>query len=147
MLLTPFRREYSPVQSCQETAVDNPGNGEWGARIDDSKPARVTAKKQGQEDRRTDRELYIGFLRDQVEYDRILQEDTYGEDDDGCIGRNLAGGGTDEVGRVHGPHDKGGEKGHHHAGDEGQDDALALVGLGNAAVSLAAGSHAVADNS
>ena len=73
------RREYSPVQSCQETAVDNPGNGEWGARIDDSKPARVTAKKQGQEDRRTDRELYIGFLRDQVEYDRILQEDTYGD--------------------------------------------------------------------
>ena len=73
------RREYSPVQSCQEAAVDNSGNGEWGARIDDSKPARVTAQKQGQEDRRTDRELYLGFLRDQVQYARILQEDTYGD--------------------------------------------------------------------
>ena len=30
-------------------------------------------------DRRTDRDIYIEILKDQVQYDRILQEDTYGE--------------------------------------------------------------------
>ena len=32
-----------------------------------------------QEDRQTDRDIYIEFLKDQVQYDRILEEDTYGD--------------------------------------------------------------------
>ena len=73
------RGGYSPVQSCQSPAVDNSGNGAWDALMAYARPARVAAREQGQEDRRTDRDLYIGLLRDQVEYGRLLQEDPYGD--------------------------------------------------------------------
>lgn len=43
-------------------------------RIDYSKPIKVTMQ-----DRRTDRELYIEMLKDQVKYDRIVEEDKYHE--------------------------------------------------------------------
>ena len=68
--------EYRPVMSCQAPAVDNfDDDEEWMDHIDWSKPFKVTAEKNV--DRRTDRDLYIEMLRDQVEYDRILQEDTF----------------------------------------------------------------------
>ena len=68
--------EYRPVMSCQAPAVDNfDDDEEWMDHIDWSKPFKVTAEKPV--DRRTDRELYIEMLKDQVEYERILQEDTY----------------------------------------------------------------------
>ena len=73
------RGGYSPVQSCQAPAMDNSGNGAWDALMAYSRPARAAAREQGQGDRRTDRELYIGLLRDQVEYGRLLQEDPYGD--------------------------------------------------------------------
>ena len=71
------RGESSPVQSCQEAARDSSGNGEGDARSAFAEPVRVPAQEKA--DRRTDRELYLGFLRDQVQYARILQEDTYGD--------------------------------------------------------------------
>ena len=73
------RGGYSPVQSCQSPAVDNSGNGAWDALMAYARPARVAAREQGQEDRRTDRDLYIGLLREQVEYGRLLQEDPHGD--------------------------------------------------------------------
>ena len=73
------RGGYSPVQSCQAPAMDNSGNGAWDALMAYARPARVAAREQGQEDRRTDRDLYIGLLREQVEYGRLLQEDPHGD--------------------------------------------------------------------
>lgn len=67
--------DYSPVMSCQAQDVDNSDDDdEWLDHIDFSKPVKVTMK-----DRRTDRELYIEMLKDQVEYDRILEEDRFHE--------------------------------------------------------------------
>ena len=43
--------------------------------IDWSNPIRVTAENP--KDRRTDREIYIEILKEQVEYDRLYREDTY----------------------------------------------------------------------
>lgn len=68
--------EYSQILSCQASDVDNSGDGEWDDQIDYSKPIQVTML---QENRRTDKDMYIEFLRNQVQYDRILQEDTYGD--------------------------------------------------------------------
>ena len=63
-----------PVMSCQAQDVDNSDDDEWLDHIDFSKPVKVTMK-----DRQTDRELYIEMLKDQVEYDRILEEDRFHE--------------------------------------------------------------------
>ena len=67
--------EYSPVMSCHAEAVDNcDDDDEWLDHIDFSKPVKVTMQ-----DRRTDRDIYIEMLKDQVEYDRILEDDKYHE--------------------------------------------------------------------
>ena len=50
---------------------------EWLEQVNYSRPIKV--KMEQPEDRRTDRDIYIEFLRDQVQYDRIRQEDTYGD--------------------------------------------------------------------
>jgi hypothetical protein len=63
--------------SCQAEDVDNFDDDELSDPVDYSKPIKV--KMQTPEDRRTDRDIYIEILKDQVQYDRILQEDTYGE--------------------------------------------------------------------
>ena len=70
-------RENSPVMSCQAEDVDNFDDDELSDPVDYSKPIKV--KMQTPVDRRTDRDIYIEILKDQVQYDRILQEDTYGE--------------------------------------------------------------------
>ena len=70
-------RENSPVMSCQAEDVDNFDDDELSDPVDYSKPIKV--KVQTPVDRRTDRDIYIEILKDQVQYDRILQEDTYGE--------------------------------------------------------------------
>ena len=49
-------------------------NDEWMDHIDCSKPLKLSMQ-----DRRTDRDWYIEMLKDQVEYDRILEEDKYHE--------------------------------------------------------------------
>ena len=67
-------REQSPVKSCPAPDVDNYDDDVWLDQIDYSKPLKLTTQ-----DRRTDRDIYIEFLRDQVQYDRIVQEDTYGD--------------------------------------------------------------------
>jgi hypothetical protein len=69
------RRENSPVLSAQD--VDNLDDDEWLEQVNYSRPIKV--KMEQPEDRRTDRDIYIEFLRDQVQYDRIRQEDTYGD--------------------------------------------------------------------
>jgi len=65
-------RHSSPVMSCQAPDVDNFDDEEWLDKIDYSKPFKLTMQ-----DRRTDRDLYIEMLKDQVEYDRLRQEDVY----------------------------------------------------------------------
>ena len=67
-------RHSSPVMSCQSPDVDNSDDEEWLDQIDYSKPLKLSMQ-----DRRTDRDIYIEFLKGQVQYDRILQEDTYGD--------------------------------------------------------------------
>ena len=67
-------RANSQVMSCQAPDVDNSDDDVWLDQIDYSKPLKLTTQ-----DRRTDRDIYIEFLRDQVQYDRIVQEDTYGD--------------------------------------------------------------------
>ena len=69
------RRENSPVLSAQD--VDNLDDDEWLEQVNYSRPIKV--KMEQPEDRRTDRDIYIEFLKDQVQYDRIRQEDTYGD--------------------------------------------------------------------
>ncbi len=63
--------EYSQVLSSLEE------DGSEEEEVHFSRPIQVTMEKQ--EDRQTDRDIYIEFLKDQVQYDRILEEDTYGD--------------------------------------------------------------------
>ena len=65
--------EFSQVMSG-ESAADT-DEDPWPDRIDFSKPFRVTMQKPP--DRRTDRERYIEMLKNQVEYDILLQDRTY----------------------------------------------------------------------
>ena len=64
--------EHSPVMSCQASDVDNSDDEEWLEQIDYSKPLKLSIQ-----DRRTERDWYIDMLKDQVEYDRLRQEDIY----------------------------------------------------------------------
>ena len=74
--------EYDPVMSCQAEDVDNPDD-DWMDHIDWSKPIKVTAASSMQQimtgQDMTKRDQYIEMLKRQVEYDRILEEDTYHE--------------------------------------------------------------------
>ena len=63
---------HSPVMSCPAPDVDNSDDDAWLDQIDYSKPLKLSMQ-----DRRTERDWYIDMLKDQVEYDRLRQEDVY----------------------------------------------------------------------
>ena len=63
----------SPVQSCHiQEAQDYDEDDDWIDHVDWSKPIKLTM-----EDRRTDRDLYIEMLKDQIQYDDILHTDCF----------------------------------------------------------------------
>jgi hypothetical protein len=85
-------REYSQVKSLKGVNVDNSDNDDWMDRIDWSKPIKVTMQTPqhkvmtGQD--KTDRDIYIEILKDQVEYDVLINDPVfsrYKETIDGII--------------------------------------------------------------
>ncbi len=68
-------REISPVLSTKDE--DDLDEDEWLEQVYSPNPIKV--KMEQPRNRRTDRDAYIELLRDQVQYDRIRQEDTYGD--------------------------------------------------------------------
>ena len=68
-------REVSPVLSTKDE--DNLDEDKWLEQVYSPNPIKV--KMEQPRNRRTDRDAYIEFLRNQVQYDRIRQEDTYGD--------------------------------------------------------------------
>ncbi len=75
-------REYSQVKSLKGVNVDNSDNDDWMDRIDWSKPIKVTMQTPqhkvmtGQD--KTDRDIYIEILKDQVEYDVLINDPVFG---------------------------------------------------------------------
>ena len=67
--------EKSPVLSASD--MDNYDSDELHDHVNYSKPVQIRMDQP--EDRRTDRDICVDFIKDQVQYDRIRQEDTYGD--------------------------------------------------------------------
>ena len=85
-----------------------------------------------------------GMLHGQRVEEEVAEEDAHGEEEEGGVGRGLAGLGLMEVVQVHGYRYESVEERHQHAGQDGQDDALA-VGAAGAAL-LAARCQSVDDD-
>ena len=85
-------REYSQVKSLKGANVDNSDDDDWMDRIDWSKPIKVTMQtpqhKVMTRPDKTDRDIYIEILKDQVEYDVLINDPVfsrYKETIDGII--------------------------------------------------------------
>lgn len=85
--------DYSQVKSCQAADVDNSDDDAWMDGIDWSKPIKVTMQKPDNTDTtgqdKTDRDIYIEILQDQMEYPILIRDPLYAryrETIDGIIG-------------------------------------------------------------
>ena len=85
--------EYSQVKSSPAADVDNSDDDAWMDGIDWSKPIKVTMQKTENSDMtgqdKTDRDIYIEILRDQMEYPILISDpsfERYRETIDGIIG-------------------------------------------------------------